>query len=50
MALIGFVDTEERWVTANFKETEIEYLKIGQDVDIEIDAYTNKNIKEIYFL
>ncbi len=45
MALIGFVDTEERWITANFKETEIEYLKIGQDVDIEIDAYTNKKYK-----
>nr|BFD32639.1 HlyD family secretion protein [Pigmentibacter ruber] len=44
-SLIGFVDTNERWVTANFKETEIEYLKLGQEVDIEVDAYTNKKYK-----
>ncbi|WGL59400.1 HlyD family secretion protein [Pigmentibacter sp. JX0631] len=44
-ALVGFVDTNERWVTANFKETEIEYLKIGQEVEIDVDAYTNKKFK-----
>lgn len=40
--LIGFVDTEERWVTANFKETEIEYIREGELAEIEVDAYTNK--------
>ena len=27
------------WVTANFKETQLHDLKVGQDVDIEVDAY-----------
>jgi membrane fusion protein (multidrug efflux system) len=27
------------WVTANFKETELEYLRPGQRVDIAVDAY-----------
>ena len=42
VSLIGFVDIDERWVTANFKETEIEYIKNGDVAQIEIDAYTNK--------
>jgi membrane fusion protein (multidrug efflux system) len=36
--LIGFVSAEERWVTANFKETDLSDLKIGQKVKIEVDA------------
>jgi membrane fusion protein, multidrug efflux system len=40
--LVGFVDTDERWVIANFKETEIEYIKNGEQAIIDVDAYTNK--------
>ncbi|KIZ41068.1 hypothetical protein OO17_16035 [Rhodopseudomonas palustris] len=29
----------EVWVTANFKETQLELMKVGQPVDIHIDAY-----------
>ncbi len=29
------------WVVANFKETQIERMKIGQPVDIYVDAYPN---------
>lgn len=36
--LIGFVDAGERWVTANFKETEITDIKVNSDVEIEVDA------------
>ena len=36
--LFGFVGARERWVTANFKETEIESIKIGAPVKIEVDA------------
>ncbi len=36
--LIGFVDSQERWVTANFKETEISRIRMGADVKVEIDA------------
>ena len=40
--LIGFVDTDDRWVTANFKETEIEYIRNGERAIIDVDALTNK--------
>ena len=36
--LIGFVGSSERWVTANFKETEIADIKKGAKVNIEVDA------------
>lgn len=40
--VIGFVDLGERWVTANFKETELEGISIGNHVDIDVDAITSK--------
>jgi membrane fusion protein (multidrug efflux system) len=30
------------WVTANFKETQLSDMRVGQPVDIEIDAYPDK--------
>lgn len=33
------------WVVANFKETQLEHMKINQDVEINIDAYPNKTFK-----
>ncbi len=41
--LIGFVGSESRWIIANFKETEIENIKVGKKVDIKIDALSGKN-------
>jgi membrane fusion protein (multidrug efflux system) len=43
--LIGFVGDSERWVTANFKETEIAGIKIGSAVEIEVDAIGGKSFK-----
>lgn len=43
--LIGFVDADDRWIIANFKETEIEHIKIGSSVEIEVDAISSKNYK-----
>lgn len=40
--LIGFVSLERRWITANFKETEIANIKVGKTVDIKIDALPGK--------
>ncbi|MFC0409677.1 HlyD family secretion protein [Roseomonas elaeocarpi] len=31
--------TPEVWVTANFKETQLDGMKAGQKVDLEVDAY-----------
>ena len=36
--LFGFVSSEERWVVANFKETEIPNIQAGKRVDVEVDA------------
>ncbi|WP_374080294.1 HlyD family secretion protein [Bdellovibrio bacteriovorus] len=41
--LIGFVDAGERWVTANFKETEIESVQPGKKVNIDVDAISGKS-------
>lgn len=41
--LVGFVSSENRWITANLKETEIKNVRPGQKVDIEIDAHPTKN-------
>ncbi len=36
---------DEVWVVANFKENQISNMKVGQKVDIKIDAYPNKTFK-----
>lgn len=43
--LIGFVDAGERWVTANFKETQIEDVKVGAKVEIDVDAVSSKQFE-----
>lgn len=40
--LIGFVDSGDRWVVANFKETDIEDIKLGHQVEIEVDAVSSR--------
>lgn len=41
-ALFGFVSSRERWVTANFKETQLGNIRPGQKVDVEVDAISGK--------
>ncbi len=43
-ALMMFVPREV-WVTANFKETQLDLMRPGQPVDIEIDAYPDHRFK-----
>lgn len=40
--LLGFVDSGERWIIANFKETEIEEINLEAKVEIEVDAISSK--------
>lgn len=40
--LIGFVGSSERWVTANFKETEVEDIKVGAKAFFDVDAISGK--------
>ncbi len=44
-ALFGFVGSSERWVTANFKETQIGRIKPGQKVSVEVDALSGKKFE-----
>jgi membrane fusion protein (multidrug efflux system) len=39
------VDYTNLWVSANFKETQIEEMKAGQDVEIKVDAFPSAHIK-----
>jgi len=39
--------TEEKWVMANFKETQIGNLRIGQSVFIEVDASPNEKFSGV---
>ncbi len=41
-ALMMFVPTTV-WVTANFKETQLDHMRPGQPVDISIDAYPGRS-------
>lgn len=34
--------SKEKWVTANFKETQLQYLTVGQEVEIKADAVSDK--------
>jgi len=46
-ALFGFVSSKERWVEANFKETQLGNIKPGQKVDVEVDAISGKKYEGI---
>jgi membrane fusion protein (multidrug efflux system) len=37
--LMSVVPLEDIWVTANFKETQLNLIKPGQRVDVDVDAY-----------
>ena len=36
--LLAIVQTDELWVTANFRETQLERVRPGQRVDVHVDA------------
>lgn len=44
-ALITLVPSQEYWITAHFKETELPFLTLGTSVSIVFDAYPNTPIK-----
>ena len=44
-ALFGFVSSKERWIEANFKETQLARIKPGQKVDVDVDAISGKSFQ-----
>jgi len=43
--LVSIVKHREIWVTANFKETQVNGMYVGQPVDISVDAVTDKTYR-----
>lgn len=43
--LLAIVDENNTWITANFKETQIENMRVGQPVDIRADCYPGLTFK-----
>ncbi len=37
--LLAIVDPSRPWVVANFKETQLKKMRVGQDAELEVDAY-----------
>jgi membrane fusion protein, multidrug efflux system len=44
-ALMALSLSDDIWVVANFKETQLELMRIGQPVEIKVDAYPNDTFK-----
>lgn len=42
--LFTIVNNEQFWIIANFKETQLKNLKLGQPVEIRMDGYPDKKI------
>lgn len=45
--LVDIVDGEEKWIIANYKETQTANISVGQEVEIEVDAVPNHQFKGI---
>jgi len=42
---LSIVSSDDVWVLANFKETQITEMKVGQCVNVHVDAYPNLHVK-----
>ena len=43
--LFSLVETDEAWIEANFKETQLTNMKPGQTAEVELDTYPGRPIK-----
>jgi len=43
--LMTVVNSDKFWIVANFKETQLENMKVGQEVNIKLDAYPDMDIR-----
>jgi membrane fusion protein, multidrug efflux system len=42
--IVQLVPDGQLWVTANFKETQIQKMRVGQSAEIEIDAFPGEKL------
>jgi membrane fusion protein (multidrug efflux system) len=40
--IFGFVDNSKWWIDANFKETQLNRIRLGQPCEVELDMYNHK--------
>lgn len=40
--LLAFVDSQAPWIVANFKETQVKKMRVGQKVEVDIDSIGGK--------
>lgn len=45
--LVDVVDSQEKWIVANYKETQMANIREGQEVEIEVDAVPNHKFKGV---
>lgn len=45
--LVDIVDSREKWITANFRESQIAHIREGQKVEIKADAYPGESFTGI---
>ena len=43
--LFSLVETGDTWVEANFKETQLTHMKLGQSAEIVLDTYPGKPLR-----
>ena len=43
--LVAIVADSSIWVVANFKETQLDKMKVGQKVEVEVDAFKDRKLK-----
>jgi membrane fusion protein (multidrug efflux system) len=43
--LLTVIPLDRVWITANFKETQLRDMKVGQEVKVEVDAYGGRDFK-----
>lgn len=43
--LVSIINESEKWITANYKETQVADMYVGQPVEIRVDAINNKLFK-----
>jgi membrane fusion protein (multidrug efflux system) len=46
-AVMPLVQSPERWVEANLKETQLTNVRVGQKVEVAIDAYPDRHIRAV---
>ena len=44
--LMSVVPIEDVWIIANFKETQVQNIKVGQKVDVTIDAFSKRKYRK----